>query len=120
MRVDEYCSPANKTFKALYISNSIFCDAYHSYDKMINSLKPKLTEHAQNVDIYVKNNGKMVDITVGQVVESPLKRFLHLIGATINKSIRADYRANDFAASILNNVCDAKQEYLKYQAYFTH
>ena len=103
-------------FKALYLHKG--CKMGNTYSKnlnIINYVKSDLEKMAQDVDIHVGFHNilnKGFDISVGEKVESPLKRAFGKIGLVARRFFcPGDYLQRDVIDVLMDTVKEAKEEY---------
>jgi len=112
----------NNTFKAFYMppKRDIIGRQDLYYSNIINFVKPNFEKLAKDVDIHIKNRKGLINIKVGQVVKSPVKRFFGFLGSTVERNLEINYGLANFVDIIIANVLDAKEEYNRYKEYYTH
>lgn len=108
-------------FGQLYIHKGLrFSKMYRYNSDIVNFIQEDLKELAKDVDIHVQCRNileKGFDVTVSNVVKSPVKRFLGLIGVSAGRSIRPENCQNvSIVETLLNNVKGAKEDYCRKMA----
>ena len=113
---------SNNTFKALYMPQKRDIIGRHDlyYSNIIKFVRPTFENLAKDVDIHIKNKNGLLNIKVGEIVTSPIKRFFGILGSTADRDLQINYSLPNFVDILIDNVRDAKQEYSRYKDYYTH
>lgn len=106
----------NTNFKALYLHKGCRLGKTYKYnDGIVEFATNSLKNLAKDVDIHIRyrnilENG--FDITVSKIVNSPLKRFLWIIGGNTFRSIRPeDCPNNSVVDTLIRNAEGAKEDF---------
>lgn len=118
MQVNFDTSSNNTNFKALYLHKGFkHGKTYAHHSAIANFVKSDIENIAQDVDIHIKFRNIMAnrgfDIFVGDVVKSPLKRVLGMIGLTTHRFFcPEDFLQHDVTGLFLDNIKRTKEEYV--------
>ena len=90
--------------------------------KLAEYVKPELEKMAEDVDIYVRFRellNESIDVTVSDIVKSPLKRFLGRIGYNVKNSLMFCnmYESENIAEMLMNCVKKTKDEFKAFWNY---
>ena len=116
MQINQSANSTN--FGALYLHKGCRMGKVYKYNsEIINFVKGDLQKLANDIDVHIRyrnilENG--FDITVGKVVNSPLKRLLGIVGQTAFRAVRAENCYNNsIVETLTNNILGAAEDYYK-------
>ena len=112
----------NPNFGVLYVHKGLpIGKTYRTNECIMGLAEESIKNSAKDADVHIFFRNfltKGFDIKVGNIVDSPVKRFFHIFGITEDRKIRPNMFTEKSAPDLLvEEVFDAKDSYHKFKKY---
>lgn len=112
----------NPNFGVLYVHRGLRLGrTYKTNDLVMGLAEESIKNSAKDADVHIFFRNFLTegfDIKVGNIVDSPVKRFFHIFGITEDRKVRPNmFMEQSVPDCLAKEVFDAKDSYNKFKTY---